>query len=678
MKIAPITTTLGVINEPIWNVNDFEYDLLIPEWEKSRSKKNIVFYCTNFFATFDIETTTIYDRDPEGKPINAQAWLYQWQFCINSKVIFGRTWDEFTLLIQKLQEFIGIDEDHYLICYVHNLSYEFQFMKDFLNWIDIFARAPHKPLRAKCIEGIEFRCSYILSNMNLAKFCANEKNVIHCKNVGVYDYEKIRTPKTELTETEESYCYNDVRGLYECIESRLQDDTLLTIPMTSTGYVRRAVRDAMAEDKKQLRIVHDIKLTARIYELLKKAFRGGDTHANYNWILETLEDIDSFDLASSYPWAMMSEKYPMTSFIKTDPANFTNWINRENDFALLFVCKMENVKYKGSCGTPYISFSKCELVESPVCDNGRVWSADSIICALTEIDFRIIQETYSCENFAVSELYVSKKEWLPYPIRQCILQFFLDKTMLKNVKEYEYMKSKNRLNGIYGMMVTDILQDIVSYNGEWKKERPNIEEAIEKDNKSRKRFTAYQWGVWVTAYARRNLHRGREPIGRDQIYSDTDSNKTFIGHRAFYEELNKEIKERAEHLPIPPIVTRDGKKYYMGIWEHDAHYLQFRTAGAKKYVYKKDDGRLGVTVAGLAKSAGVAKLEKMGGDLDNFTIGLEFNPSGNSTAFYNDCEPHKIEINENCFLTASNLALVPTSYLLGITNEYRNFLKNFK
>ena len=48
------------------------------------------------------------------------------------------------------------------------------------------------------------------------------------------------------------------------------------------------------------------------------------------------------------------------------------------------------------------------------------------------------------------------------------------------------------------------------------------------------------------------------------------------------------------------------------------------------------------------------------------------------TAFYNFSEPHEIEVNCCKFLTASNLALIPTSYILGITGEYEEIIKNIK
>lgn len=117
-------------------------------------------------ATFDIETTTISNVE---KPY---AFMYIWQFCLDGKVVIGRTWKEFNLFIDELINALGLEEDKKLVIYVHNLSYEFEFIRDFLEFKDVFATAKRKVLKASTNE-LEFRCSYYLSNMNLAKFISN-------------------------------------------------------------------------------------------------------------------------------------------------------------------------------------------------------------------------------------------------------------------------------------------------------------------------------------------------------------------------------------------------------------------------------------------------------------------------------------------------------------------------
>ena len=65
-------------------------------------------------------------------------------------------------------------------------------MRDFIEYEDGFFLEERQPAKILTKGGIEFRCSYALSNMSLQKFCENEVGVIHYKLDGdKYDYEKI-------------------------------------------------------------------------------------------------------------------------------------------------------------------------------------------------------------------------------------------------------------------------------------------------------------------------------------------------------------------------------------------------------------------------------------------------------------------------------------------------------
>ena len=108
-----------------------------------------------------------------------------------------------------------------------------------------------------------------------------------------------------------------------------------------------------------------------------------------------------------------------------------------------------------------------------------------------------------------------KKGYLPTAFVKSILTLYKDKTELKGVdgKEIEYLASKELLNACYGMSVTDICRQENAFdieNNEWIKENPPIdyEKDLDKYNHNKQRFLSYAWGVWVTAYARRNLWSG--------------------------------------------------------------------------------------------------------------------------------------------------------------------------
>lgn len=68
--------------------------------------------------------------------------------------------------IRKLTEYLELYDNKRIIIYVHNLSYEFQFMRKWFVWDKIFALEERKVVYA-IMAGIEFRCSYILTGYSL-------------------------------------------------------------------------------------------------------------------------------------------------------------------------------------------------------------------------------------------------------------------------------------------------------------------------------------------------------------------------------------------------------------------------------------------------------------------------------------------------------------------------------
>lgn len=81
----------------------------------------------------------------------------------------GRTWGEFVTMMQTVSEVLGLNDKLRLIVYVHNLSYEFQFLRKWFEWKRVFSIDLRKPIYAITTGNIEFRCSYLLSGYSLAK-----------------------------------------------------------------------------------------------------------------------------------------------------------------------------------------------------------------------------------------------------------------------------------------------------------------------------------------------------------------------------------------------------------------------------------------------------------------------------------------------------------------------------
>lgn len=654
----------------IYNVDDFPYreSLLGVKQVRKRNGNNRCCYL-NVSSAFDIETTSIEDERPFG-------FMYHWQWCVNHNVVFGRTWDEFITFYEQLISINNLTNNNVLVVYVHNLSFEFQFIKDFIHIYNVFAREKRKVLKCSA-KGIEFRCSYYLSNMSLAKFCENSKGVVHYKVQGKFDYTKIRTSASILSDTEKQYCYNDVAGLCECIDSKLEEDTIASIPLTSTGYVRRDFRNAM-KTKENRRLFEKIQLNADMYKMMKKAFRGGNTHANRHFANKIVKDVYSFDKQSSYPASMLYDEVPMGKFAYCTIDSQEKLDTFMDKYCLVLDVSFYNIKT--DVAIPYLDIAHTEQRANIVNDNGRILSADYVRITLTNVDLDIIRRTYSYEGFQVHKCIYARKGLLPREFREQVMHYFEGKTTLKGFpdKLYEYMKSKNKLNSAYGMCVTAIDNDTISYeDGEWNVEKTNdftLEMMLKNFYSSRNSFLAYQWGVFIVANSRKRLQDAIDLLGNDIVYTDTDSVK-FVNKSNVIkiEMINKEIKKIC--IETNAYLDYKNKRYYLGIWENETEnydngcYEHFKTLGAKKYCYdfkKNGKKKFTITVSGMSKEKGSERV----GKIENFNIGEIYHDIGRTVSWYNDERVHWIEVDGVRMKTASNIAVLETTYQLGVTNEY--------
>lgn len=645
-------------------------------YSKRKKSDNTLF--RNCMCAFDIETTYLEDIE--------QNIMYVWQFAVmdlrnnNIYYCFGRTWEEFIELMDDIYH-DGIT----ILTWVHNLSYEFQFMRHWLHFdkSKVFALKSRKVVRAD-INGVQFRCSYIQTNKSLDSF-TKDMNVEHQKLNGTdFDYSKKRYPWSEMTNTELQYCCNDVVGLLEAMQVRMtiEGDTLYSIPLTSTGYVRRLAKNAMKSfNYKQL---HAMMCDEKVYKLLRLEFRGGDTHANRYHVNKILENVASFDRASSYPDVMLNYKFPMSAFslrMITDIDDLEHKC-KVRDCCFIAVFTITNLRQKDIYyGAPYLSLDKAVEISGQTVDNGRILSADKAVYVLNDIDWKIVKSEYT-GNVEIEQVYMAKYGYLPQAYRNLVIDLFHKKTALKNVdgQELNYMRSKELINSLYGMCAQNPVKPDVMYMDEpeqvFKLENiTDIGKKLEKYNK--KAFLLYAWGCWVTAWARLKLKEMINIVGDNFVYCDTDSVKFLV--RDDYNKIVKKIEEYNNELKELSISNKgyaDDKKgitHYLGVYEYEGTYKQFKTLGAKKYVYVDENGTFKITIAGVPKKAGAIELEK----IDNFNVGFVFRDSGKLESVYNDNDygtyfvdkdpRHRIEVR-------SNIVLRESTYEIGLSSEYMYIL----
>lgn len=654
-----------------------EYAYTLEEFQKieipliniKKSKK----YYVNYVATFDIETSKIEKSNDE-----YEGFLYHWQFCINGIVIFGRDWLEFAKLIYYLKEELLLSNDKKLVVYVHNLSYEFHFLYNLFYVSDVFCIDKRKVLKCILDDFIELRCSYYLSNMNLSKFIENTPNTQHIKALGDLDYSKLYLPSTQLSSKEYGYCYNDVCGLFECIRERLKEFNLNQIPLTSTGYVRRECRKNMNKNLNNRKIFEKLALNQEVYDLLRDCFRGGNTASNRYHTNVILDNVSSYDMTSAYPYVMLSEKYPMSKFIYYDLESFKELDYYNKRYCTIGYYYFSNIKLKNNIPIPYIPISKCLTVvkdEDLIVYNGRLISSSGIKIALTNIDYEIIknQYDYDYDDLRVENFYFARKGFLPKELRETIIEYYELKTQLKGIndKEYEYMKSKNKLNSLYGMIVTNIQRKEILFDSEKDEVFSYGEKGLLEDYyKSRNNFLSYQWGVFVTSFCRKNLQTAIDRFNKygtslDVVYCDTDSIKYLGNYDKVFKEINDEWLKKCKDSGIINYAERDNKKYYLGVYDFEGTYQKFKTLGAKKYAFLKND-KYGITVSGLSKIKGAKELEKNG--LEFFKNGSVFYDSGRTTVKFNNDKFHYLQIGNDKIINGSNVVILDTTYTLGISN----------
>lgn len=673
--------------------------------------------------SFDIETSSFfirngkaYDnseyesevkRNPKAEADFAKCGLcYIWQFSIGlDETFYGRKLCDFVTFLKILSTKMYYRRG---IIFVHNLSYEFQFIYKYFDWLDVFALDNRKVLYAK-IKDFDFRCSYMLSAKSLDGVSKEIKGQYpeYQKRNGDLDYSLLRHEDTPLTKEEMGYCEMDTLTVNAYIETQKEIYGSITkIPYTNTGRVRRLCRNNCFKDKKYRLFIHDLNVSPLEFKMCRLAFQGGYVHANPLYSDTVQENIGSYDFTSSYPYVMLSEKYPMSSGLEYPKEKIS-----ENVFArycekylAIVAVTFDEIHVKESL-MPIISSSKCVSIKKGEYDNGKVWCAKEIQIVVTNTELDNIKKFYDYKKMRLGKTFFYKKDYLPKPYIETILDLYEAKTKLKDYKgkteeetlqtEREYMLKKNMLNSLYGMMVFNPIKDEYYFDEEWQRLKKEInDESVSEMNDDKSRFTFYLWGVFVTTYARNNLYTALLEVKNDFVYSDTDSVKIKNGetHAEYFKNYNSGVVEKlikmCKTLEIPFDRCKPknikGKEKLLGIWDFEGIYQKFKTLGAKRYLTEKDR-KLDLTVSGVNKRKALPylleKYKNNDGVFKAFTSSLYIpkEHTGKSIHAYID-EPLEAVVtdykgNKKLCRSESGVHLIESDYSLSILSEYSDFIR---
>lgn len=571
-------------------------------------------------AAFDIETTDWGDFSS----------MYIWQFAIDDLVVFGRTWDDLRGWIQRLKAEIGLSIDHRLIVYDQLLRYEFQYYKHYLivDPVDLIARSERDVIKCMVQGCLEFRDSYVYTEKSL-KMMGEE---IGIPKLGGYDYARKRHHLSELTPRELEYCEHDVLILTKYFRREAEYyGGIHSIPLTATQRVKRIISSEMYEacgrsrDLKYRMMYRQLKDTPEdqaVLQMLRVAYFGGFNFSTHLHANETISGVFSADLDACYGSMMFCKDFPIDRFqplpVPHDKTALDQLIRGEGVYyrqACLIHFEAWNIKARIPTAAFLPLYLKNFLVRDPETrgrmKNTRLVECDYLETVLTDIDFRLMWKFYQFETkdgkrggVRIKAILGSRYAPLPGYIINSIYGTYsqkkAEKAELKKIRkaggkptpeqEAQYMRSKTNVSRIYGVFVQDPVRYEYTYSDSSGRIIPGgIGEAS-------KQYSAvlYQWGVWVSAWARWELLRMFAKIGfinsdtynKRILYCDTDCIKwQGVGAEAMaiIDEYNAQqratVKQLCRWRGLDPALIE-------GIGEWDVEYYQkFKTIGVKQYCY---------------------------------------------------------------------------------------------
>ena len=643
-------------------------------WIAKKGKRKRCYY--KLYCGFDIETYT--------EPIEHHAYMYIWQFSIYGTeeiIIYGRTWSEFVEFIGILKKVLELTKECRLIVFVFNFSYEFQFVKNWLSWSDMFAREIRKPLYAIHDDCIEFRDAQAITGGSLELLAKNYTSTQ--KAVGDLDYTIPRNYKTQLTDAELGYCLADVAILAEF--SKYVFETYIIpekyIPMTKTGLLRRQVKNAIG---KKYSVYQEI---YRCYpddyglyqNLMKWCFRGGYTHGNLYHAGRVIEGLHARDITSSYPYVMLaSDGFPVSPLKRENPIDFEKLLLGERH-CLMFRAVFINIRSKTNHS--YESSSKCVSIGGALLDNGRIRRASVIDVWLTERDYYLYLRFYEWDSMTITYLYSSLRGRLPKYLIMPLAEAYKKKAEMKQQglsDTPEYANYKSLVNSAYGMTVTklqigEIKLDIAN---NWVVDYKNFDYEEER----KKAFLLPQWGIYVCALARERICNAILACGNDSVYSDTDSIKYLGDHETLFGMINAETEKT-----MTDVCNRYSLpfEYFSDLGTFEQEYggraVKGKFLGAKRYIITDQDKTI-VTIAGLPKGslqAYCASHEKDIYEVFNNGMLMDIEISMKNAHCYND-KAHSDIIDGELCAELSSVGIYPIEFTMKLDEYYLHLINNIK
>ena len=591
---------------------------------------------------------------------NTTGWVYQWAAKLSSLYVYGRKPSEIIDFMQRVAEHYKLSTNKKIILYIHNASYDLQYLKLFLRQYDptasFLAIDSHSIIQCDVI-GFKIICSYKLTNMSLAALSENYADT-YIKAVGEIDYTVTRFQDDELSFNDWFYMFSDVASQDDGIQGYLKMQGYkyaFKAPITSTGFVRANCRKAAKNDDYWRDEFLNMRLSLEQYNLCRQGFMGGVCIASFKYSRKTIrsDKLRHKDFTSSYPARQELDYFPTGKPMwYGDVKSVEELEDLCATYCCVFILTLDNVHIKTGVTAPCIPSSKCIHKEDYLKLNGKIVEASTLTIVVTELDYKWIKRQYDYdEAIGVADMLIFERGPMPDWLIKEVFEYFNNKCTLADINPLLYVKSKNMLNGIYGMTATAIIREVFKMDGEYKlskqeQTKDDKETALNKYYNSYNNFMPYQYALWTTAHARDALFTMIECVGYDNfLYCDTDS--------VFYIETPENKKRMDDYADYCRQRAIDAGAYvgnkYLGEPTDEPPIRAFRAIHSKCYAmeeYNKKTGEyeLQVVIAGIPKGATkwidgapvfMTNAQELG-DIDNLDDGFIFKHCGGTRCVYNE------------------------------------------
>lgn len=481
-----------------------------------------------------------------------------------------------------------------------NITYRKKVKKEFVN------------IKDTVFPDIEFLDSFkILAEKleNIAKNVIKIDDKFH-KLSNEYDYDKIRLDGHKLTELEKMYLYNDVYILKEMINQFYLP--LGTNKNTASGIsFDKFIIGKYGDDKpykKFLEDYPDLSEKPKIFDIIKKSYRGGWTQVNNKYKGKHLKNINgtSIDINSSYPAIIsghlkLSKKYDGTLLPYGEPILYEGYkecSNKELNLLTIEFDKFYNKNSDNLIGEIQVGSINSEIFGRIGTDyihtniiNGRAKGTNGRSLTsryrlnVWEYELDSILENTVFENYKVIETLTFKANKGNF---KEIVDYYTE-LKIEGKKEKNSVKTtfaKIILNSFYGKLASNyerIERKLSLKNGLVQNEQTDIKYYSDK-----RYYPAFASAV--TAWARVNLRTVLYKVGYNNVlYFDTDSLYTLIP------------KDKIENLLGVYEENKEGllDSYVLGKWDIEKTYKEFKAIGSKKYMVKTHDDKITCKCAGL-------------------------------------------------------------------------------